>query len=63
MDNIMEMKEKAPLLSPFFPTEYEAVTVTKIGGTCYEVSAHFSKEGTETVLQQFTDLLREAKIL
>lgn len=63
MEKIIEMKNNTPISSPLFPTDTEAVTVTKIGCTYYEVSARFSEGGTETVLQQFMDLLREANIL
>lgn len=63
MEKIIEMKNNTPVSSPLFPTDTEAVTVTKIGGTNYEVYTHFSEDGTETVLRQFMDLLREANIL
>ena len=34
----------------------------KIGGTVYEVSAHFSEDGKQSVLQQFRDLLLSQKL-
>lgn len=57
MEKIIKMKNNMPISSPLFPT------VTKIGNTYYEISTRFSEGGTETVLQQFMDLLREANIL
>lgn len=63
MEKIIEMKNNMPISSPLFPMDTKAVTVNKIGGTYYEVSTRFSEGGTETVLQQFMDLLREANIL
>lgn len=63
MEKIIKMKNNMPISSPLFPTGNESVTVTKIGNTYYEISTRFSEGGTETVLQQFMDLLREANIL
>ena len=63
MEKIIEMKNNMPVSSPLFPTDTEYITVTKIGSTYYEVSTRFSEGGTETVLQQFMDLLKEANVL
>ncbi len=63
MEKIIEMKNNMPVSSPLFPTDTESVTVTKIGSTYYEVYTHFNDSGTETILQQFMDLLKEANIL
>lgn len=35
----------------------------KVGGTVYEVATHFSKDGRQSVLQQFRDLLLSQKPL
>ena len=36
---------------------------TKIGGTVYEVSTHFSTDGKQSVLQQFRDLLLSQNLI
>lgn len=36
---------------------------TKIGGTVYEVATHFSKDGRQSVLQQFRDLLLSQNLI
>ena len=36
---------------------------TKIGGTVYDVSTHFSTDGKQSVLQQFRDLLLSQKLI
>ena len=47
-------------------TEYldepETSFTTKIGGTYYEVSTHFSPDGKQSVLQQFMELLSTTEI-
>lgn len=63
MNEIIELRKNAPIMAPMYSGENGTTTITKIGGTYYEVTSHFSEEGSETVLQQFMDLLREAKIL
>lgn len=35
----------------------------KIGGTVYEVSTHFSDDGSQSVLQQFRDILLSQKLI
>lgn len=42
--------------------EPETSFTTKIGGTYYEVSTHFSPDGRQSVLQQFMELLNTAEI-
>ena len=42
--------------------EPETSFTTKIGGTYYEVSTHFSTDGKQSVLQQFMGLLNAAEI-
>lgn len=34
-------------------------TNMKIGGTVYELTTHFNSDGTQSVLQQFTELITE----
>ena len=42
--------------------EPEDTFTMKIGGTIYEVTTHFSIDGKQSVLQQFIELLKTAKI-
>jgi hypothetical protein len=42
--------------------EQEDTFTMKIGGTTYEVTTHFSTDGKQSVLQQFMELLKTAKI-
>ncbi len=35
----------------------------KIGGTVYEVTTHFSEDGSQSVLQQFRDLLLSQNLI
>ena len=46
-------KSKAVRPVPVNPAHF----TTKIGGTTFEVSTHFSDDGRQSVLQQFKDLL------
>lgn len=36
---------------------------TKIGGTTYEVSTHFSAKGRQSVLEQFKELILSEKLI
>ena len=42
--------------------EPEDTFTMKIGGTTYEVTTHFSIDGKQSVLQQFMEPLKTAKI-
>lgn len=44
---------------PYFRSLDNDFFSMQIGGTVYEVTAHFNTEGKETVLRQFRDLLLE----
>ena len=46
---------KTPL--PVIPIPQKICLSKKIGGTVYDVTAHFDIEGKETILQQFKDLI------
>lgn len=35
--------------------------IMKMGNTTFEITTHFNKNGRETILQQFEDLLTEVK--
>ena len=42
---------------PVIPIPQKICLSKKIGGTVYDVTAHFNIEGKETILQQFKDLI------
>lgn len=63
MDSILDSRSGRPLPAPLFSLDNDETTVLKIGGTYYEVTSRFNKDGIETVLQQFMDLLHEEKII
>lgn len=46
-----------------FENKAESHFSLKIGGTVYEVSTHFSADGRQSVLRQFSDLLLSRKLL
>ena len=46
--------------TPFFEVT-NTPFVMKIGNTTFEIATHFNKNGRETVLQQFEELLTEIK--
>ena len=55
------MKESIkPSFTPFFesPPDFSM----KIGGTVYDVTTHWNTEGSQTVLQQFKELLLSKQI-
>ena len=51
--------------SDIFPFQYEAdkTTIHKIGGRYYEVSSRFDDKGTESVLHQFIELLKQENLI
>ena len=51
---------KTPL--PVIPIPQKICLSKKIGGTVYDVTAHFNTEGKETILQQFKDLILSTKL-
>ncbi len=56
------MEENKSAFAPYF-TPITEPTITKIGGTYYEVTSRFNTEGRETILQQFMDLLKSEKVI
>lgn len=60
---VIGLTRNAAIAAPLYSAEQETAAVHKIGGSYYEVVSRFSRDGTETVLQQFTDLLKEANII
>ena len=48
-----------------FPFQYEAnkPTIHKIGGRYFEVSSRFDDKGTESVLHQFIELLKQENLI
>ena len=50
----------APL--PIMPIPKKIFVSNKIGKTVYDVTANFSLEGKETILQQFKTLILSAKL-
>ena len=51
------------LYGDVFENKAESHFSLKIGGTVYEVSTHFSADGRQSVLRQFSDLLLSQKLL
>ena len=51
------------LYGDVFENKAESHFSLKIGGTVYEVSTHFSADGRQSVLRQFSDLLLTRKLL
>ncbi len=51
--------------SDIFPFQYEAdkPTIHKIGGRYFEVTSHFDDKGTESVLHQFIELLKQENLI
>ena len=51
--------------SDIFPFQYEAnkPTIHKIGGRYFEVSSRFDDKGTESVLHQFIELLKQENLI
>ena len=47
---------------PCFENENNSFEI-KASGVTYEVTTHFNKNGTQTVLQQFMELLRSENII
>ena len=46
-------------LAPFYSWENGQNFSMKIGGTMYKVNTFWNSEGTQTVLQQFMDMLQD----
>lgn len=55
MDN-----DNKSFFAPFFEVN-NMPFVMKMGNTTFEITTHFNKDGRETVLQQFEELLTEIK--
>ena len=51
---------KTPL--PIIPIPQRLHLTKKIGGTVYDVTAHFNIEGKETILQQFKALILSTEL-
>ena len=49
----------------YYPFQYEAnkPTIHKIGGRYFEVSSRFDDKGTESVLHQFIELLKQENLI
>ena len=58
MKEISEV-EKRMNLAPFYSWENGQNFSMKIGGTMYKVNTFWNSEGTQTVLQQFMDMLQD----
>ncbi len=51
--------------SDIFPFQYEndEPTIHKIGGRYFEVTSRFDDKGTESVLHQFIELLKQENLI
>ncbi|WP_270625222.1 hypothetical protein [Ligilactobacillus ruminis] len=58
-DTNMDNNNKS-FFAPFFEVNNTPI-IMKMGNTTFEITTHFNKNGRETVLQQFEDLLTEMK--
>jgi len=58
-DTNMDNNNKS-FFAPFFEVT-NTPFVMKMGNTTFEIATHFNKNGRETVLQQFEELLTEIK--
>lgn len=52
-----------PEFAPFFERVTSESFSMRIGGTVYDVTTHWNTEGSQTVLQQFKELLLSSRTL
>ena len=52
-----------PDFAPFFEGSSTESFSMKLGGTIYDVTTHWNTEGSQTVLQQFKELLLSHRTL
>ena len=49
--------------APYFENNDFTPFTLKIGGTTYEVTTHFNKDGKENILNQFMDLILNRNLI